>query len=255
MSTRIERESIPHNELRRLSHPIRPDYLKWRLVTSKGQSPVCAPYVAKEDLIARLDEVFGSDWECHALTTEQVIGSRVRVSVTTTISLCQGMSSWDRSEGADASGDLSEDVTKAAMTYSFRRAAFLWNVCGVQSLARLGRMFGTVAPSGSERAKIDGQWVNWQPPEIKIAGWDYITEQKHGGHAELPSICISKIEPDVGAMYKEAFGMDGDAWTEEMRKLTGDSEARQRLHRAAKEAGLRAVKGKGYINPPTKEEA
>ena len=254
MSTRIERESIPAKRLMRLSHPLRPDYLKWRLVTAKGQTPVCAPYVAKEDLIARLDEVFGSDWECHALTTEQVIGSRVRVSVSTTISLCQGMASWDRTDGADASGDPSEDVTKAAMTYSFRRAAFLWNVCGVQSLARLGRMFGTVAPSGTERGKIDGQWVNWQPPEIRVAGWDYVTEQAHGGYAELPSVCISKIDSNVGEQYKKEFGTDGEAWTEEMVKLTGDPEAQGRLHRAAKEAGLRPVKGKGYVAPQTKEE-
>ena len=252
--SRIDREPIPANRMMRLSHPIRPDYLKWRLVTAKGQTPVCAPYVAKEDLLARLDEVFGSDWECDVLTTEQVIGSRVRVSATTTIGLSQGMSRWDRGDGADASGDPSEDVTKAAMTYSFRRAAFMWNVCGVQSLARLGRMFGTVAPSGTERAKIDGQWVNWQPPEIRVFGWDYVTEQKHGGYAELPQVCISKLDSNVGEMYKESFGMDGEAWTEEYNRLTGDIEAQARLHRAAKEAGLRPVKGKGYVAPQKSED-
>jgi hypothetical protein len=116
--------------LTRLAAPFPPDRISWRVGPmtadkSKGQA-LC--YIDARDVMARLDEVFGDQWQCenvpmHNGTTCCRIGLPVGPS---------GEVRW-RTDGAGATGNVDDEkqremAEKGGYSDAFKRAAVQWGV-------------------------------------------------------------------------------------------------------------------------------
>lgn len=169
------------NILAQLAAPFPPDRVSWRVGPttadkSKGQA-LC--YIDARDVMARLDEIFGEQWQCenvpmHNSTTCCRIGLPVGPN---------GEVRW-RSDGAGATGNVDDEkqremAEKGGYSDAFKRAAVQWGI-------------------GRYLYDIDTPWV-----EIEPAGKSYRIKRSEYAklRALLPGTPIEQPKKDSRAAY------------------------------------------------------
>lgn len=147
-----------------LKRPFDPKKISWRVgATTKDKSKgIALAYIDARDVMHRLDEVFGLEWQCrysHAETkTVCDIGCKVN-------------NEWIwRAGGA---GDSDIEAEKGALSDAFKRAAVLWGIG--QYLYSLPNTWVELEPKGNSHViKGTPALPSWATPE----GFDAIMEKR-----------------------------------------------------------------------------
>lgn len=147
--------------IQRLKRPFPVRQISWRVgATSKDKSKgIALAYIDARDVMRRLDDVFGTGWQCtysHAADkTICAIGCKV-----------DGEWIW-RSGGA---GDTDIEAEKGAISDAFKRAAVLWGIG--QYLYELPNVWCEI----DEYKKLKGhpELPAWATPE----GYDQIMQRR-----------------------------------------------------------------------------
>lgn len=119
------------NEIvQKLRAPFSPDVVQWRVgsMTKDKSKGMALAYVDARDVMQRLDDLFGAEWECRYVampngTTCCEIGLPVGPN---------GQMKW-RANGAGATGDVQDEKSremaqKGAYSDAFKRAAVVWGI-------------------------------------------------------------------------------------------------------------------------------
>lgn len=103
----------------KLKRPFKPSLVSWRVgaTNSAKDSGIALAYIDARDVMQRLDEVFGLDWQCRYSHAENKTICEIGV-------LIEGVWIW-RAGGA---GDTDVEAEKGAISDAFKRAAVLFGV-------------------------------------------------------------------------------------------------------------------------------
>lgn len=144
-----------------LIRPFEPNKLSWRVgATSKDKtSAIALAYIDARDVMQRLDDVFGLNWQCKYSHAETKTICEIGV-------LINGVWIW-RSGGA---GDTDIEAEKGAISDAFKRAAVLFGVG--RYLYNLPNKW--VAIDDYKKLKETPELPRWATPE----GYDAIMEKR-----------------------------------------------------------------------------
>jgi hypothetical protein len=149
------------NIYERLSRPFDPRQISWRVgATNKDKTKgIALAYIDARDVMRRLDDVFGLDWQCNYSHAEQKTICNIGVKI-------NDCWIW-RAGGA---GDTDVEAEKGAISDAFKRAAVLFGV---------GRyLYELPSPwvEIDERKQLKTQpaMPKWATPE----GWDEIMNKR-----------------------------------------------------------------------------
>jgi len=138
-----------------LKAPFDPACISWRVGATNGDktSGIALAYIDARDVMQRLDDVFGLDWQCRYSHT----GAKTVCDIGACI---DGTWIW-RAGGA---GDTDVEAEKGALSDAFKRAAVLWGIG--QYLYRLENKWVPIKAQGKSYV-LDGKpsLPNWALPE------------------------------------------------------------------------------------------
>jgi hypothetical protein len=106
-----------------LKRPFRENKISWRVgatkkdVSNKPVSGIALAYVDARDVMERLDQVFGMDWQCRYTQAEKKTVCEIGVKI-------NGEWIWR----ANAAGDSDIEAEKGAASDAFKRAAVLFGI-------------------------------------------------------------------------------------------------------------------------------
>lgn len=150
--------------LNALKRPFDPKKISWRVgatTADKGKG-IALAYIDARDVMHRLDEVFGMDWQCRYSHAETKTVCEIGV-------LVEGLWIW-RAGGA---GDSDIEAEKGALSDAFKRAAVLFGIG--QYLYSLPNTWVELEAKGrSHVIKSPPVLPSWATPE----GFDSIMEKR-----------------------------------------------------------------------------
>lgn len=147
-----------------LKRPFDTKKISWRVgATTKDKSKgIALAYIDARDVMQRLDEVFGLDWQCKYSHADTKTVCEIGV-------LIEGVWIW-RAGGA---GDSDIEAEKGALSDAFKRAAVLFGVG--QYLYSLPNIWVELEAKGSSHViKSPPPLPHWATPE----GFDAIMEMR-----------------------------------------------------------------------------
>ena len=151
--------------MRALARPFPADKISWRVGATNATKDkgIALAYIDARDVMERLDEVFGMNWQCRYTHAEAKTICEIGVRID---------DEWIwRAGGA---GDTDVEAEKGAVSDAFKRAAVLLRIG--QYLYKLPNTWVAIEPSGkSYKLKVAPSLPYWATPE----GYDANTPQKN----------------------------------------------------------------------------
>jgi len=148
----------------KLKRPFDPKAISWRVGATSGDKTtgIALAYIDARDVMARLDEVFGLEWQCRYSHAENKTICEIGAKV-------DGEWVW-RAGGA---GDTDVEAEKGAISDAFKRAAVLFGIG--RYLYSLPNKWVPIKPQGKSFV-LDGTppLPVWATP----AGFDEIMEKR-----------------------------------------------------------------------------
>lgn len=148
----------------KLKRPFKPSLISWRVgaTTAAKDKGIALAYIDARDVMQRLDDVFGIDWQCRYSHAENKTICEIGVCI-------ENNWVW-RAGGA---GDTDVEAEKGAISDAFKRAAVLFGIG--RYLYSIPTLWVPIKPQGKSYV-LDGEpnMPPWATPE----GFDEIMNKR-----------------------------------------------------------------------------
>ena len=148
----------------KLKRPFKPSLVSWRVgaTNTAKDSGIALAYIDARDVMQRLDDVFGLDWQCRYTHAEKKTICEIGV-------LIDGVWIW-RAGGA---GDTDVEAEKGAISDAFKRAAVLFGIA--RYLYSIPTIWVPIKAQGKSSVLVgEPNLPPWATPE----GFDAIMEKR-----------------------------------------------------------------------------
>lgn len=207
--------------IHKLKRPFEVSKISWRVGSTNGDKTkgIALAYIDARDVMRRLDDVFGLNWQCKYSHAEAKTICEIGCKI-------NGEWVW-RSGGA---GDTDIEAEKGAISDAFKRAAVLWGIG--QYLYELPNEWVALTPSGrSYKLGSTPSLPSWATPE----GYDKIMagREEKEKKERLPTLSCEEAEKQFNAWMDEKVNYIYEDGTEDESKITAAWKAKPSNVRSA----------------------